>query len=188
MWSKAWLGWTTPARLVNLVASFSIKPTTGPTPHHFQGDTSRAFFLPVLSCRLMGFCDASKSAYVAVVYLLIESECGPLTWFVACKTRVSPVKGQTIPCLELLPTLLLSKLMTSVTRALELELSLGEPSYFTDSKVALYWVKGQEKALYSKSCQPDPRSDTNLPLGTFCRKRECCQYPIWRNWPNSTFN
>ena len=63
----------------------------------------------------------------------------------ACKTRVSPVKGQTILRLELLFALLLSKLMTSVTQALELELALGEPNYFTDSKVTLYWIKGQEK-------------------------------------------
>ena len=35
--------------------------------------------------------------------------------------------------------------MTSVTQALALELSLGEPSYFTDSKVALYRIKGQKK-------------------------------------------
>ena len=87
----------------------------------------------------------SKSAYAAVVYLLIESECGYVTQFIACKTRVSPIKGQKIPRLELLSALLLSKLMTSVTQALEFELFLGEPNYFTDSKVALYWIKGQEK-------------------------------------------
>ena len=35
--------------------------------------------------------------------------------------------------------------MTSVTQALVLELSLGEPSYFIGSKVTLYWIKGQKK-------------------------------------------
>ena len=64
------------------------------------------FTLAVSSCRPLGFCDASKSAYAAVIYLLIESECGCLARFVACKTRVSPVKGQTIPRLELLSALL----------------------------------------------------------------------------------
>ena len=97
------------------------------------------------SCRLVGFCDASKGAYAAVVYLLIGSDSGCLTRFVACKTRVSPVKEQTIHRLELLSALLLRKLMTSVSQALSLELSLGEPSYFTDSKVSLYWIKGQER-------------------------------------------
>ena len=97
------------------------------------------------SCRLMGFCDVSKTAYAVVVYISIESETGALSRFVTCKTRVSPVKEQTIPRLELLSALLLSKLMASVTQALSLELSLGEPGYFTDSKVSLYWIKGQEK-------------------------------------------
>ena len=97
------------------------------------------------SCRLVGFCNASKGAYAAVVYLLIKSDSGCLTRFVACKTRVSTVKEQTFPRLELLSGLLLSKLMTSVSQALSLELSLGEPSYFTDSKVSLYWIKGQER-------------------------------------------
>ena len=101
--------------------------------------------LPASSCRLLGFCDASKMAYAAVVYLLVELECGYLTRFVACKTRVIPVKGQTIPRLELLSASLLSKLMASVAQAFELELSLEEPNYFTDSKVALYWIKGQER-------------------------------------------
>lgn len=55
------------------------------------------------------------------------------------------MKDQTIPRLELLSALLLSKLMTSVTQALSLELLLGEPGYFTDSRVMLYWIKGLEK-------------------------------------------
>ena len=33
----------------------------------------------------------------------------------------------------------------SVSQALEPELPLGPPRYFTDSKVSLYWIKGQEK-------------------------------------------
>ena len=34
--------------------------------------------------------------------------------------------------------------MMSVSQALEPELPLGPPIYFTDSKVSLYWIKGQE--------------------------------------------
>ena len=65
------------------------------------------------------------SVYTTVVYLLIESDSGCLTRFVPSKTRVFPVKELTIPRLELLSALLLSKLMTS--EALSLELSLDEP-------------------------------------------------------------
>ena len=95
--------------------------------------------------RLHGFCDASKKAYAAVVYLSVETSSCCVRKFVACKTRVAPLKEQTIPRLELLSALLLTKLMASVSSALEPELTLGEPSYFTDSKVSLYWIKGQAK-------------------------------------------
>lgn len=95
--------------------------------------------------RLVGFCDASKTAYAAVVYLAIDSDLGHDTRFVSCKTRVAPLKEQSIPRLELLSALLLSRLMTSVFQALEPELNLDRSSYFTDSTVALYWIKRQEK-------------------------------------------
>ena len=50
-----------------------------------------------LSCSLCGFCDSSLKAYAAVVYLVIETTCGRHTQFIASKTRVSPLKTQTIP-------------------------------------------------------------------------------------------
>lgn len=94
--------------------------------------------MSVSTFSLQGFCNASKKAYAAVVYLLIDMGSDHFRRFVACKMRVSPLKEQTIPRLELLSALLLSKLMVSVSQALEAELPLGQPSYFTDSKVALY--------------------------------------------------
>ena len=107
---------------------------------YFENPSLQAAF-----CRLVGFCDASKNAYATIVYLVIESDCGCSTRFLACKTYISPIKDQTIPRLQLLSAVLLSKLMTSVSQALSLELSLGEPSYFTDSKMSLYWIKSQER-------------------------------------------
>ncbi len=62
--------------------------------------------------------------------------------FLAAKTRVTPVVGTTIPRLELLSALLLSKLMSSVHAALEQELNLSDPLCFSDSKVALFWIQG----------------------------------------------
>ena len=73
----------------------------------------------VVSGTLCGYCDASLSAYAAVIYLLIESESGSYMHFVASKTRVSPLKRQTIPRLELLSALLLARLMETVTAALK---------------------------------------------------------------------
>ena len=94
---------------------------------------------------LQGFCDASNKAYGAVVYLQIMTSTGNLTRFIASKTRVAPLRKQTIPRLELLSALLLSRLMVSITRSLESILTLSEPTCYTDSKVALYWILGTSK-------------------------------------------
>lgn len=56
----------------------------------------------VLSYKLCGYCNASISAYAAVIYLLIEMSSGSLMRFVVDKTRVAPLKKQSIPRLELL--------------------------------------------------------------------------------------
>ena len=95
------------------------------------------------SIKLIGFCDASQRAYAAVTYLRMETP-QVLVRIVAAKTRVCPVKGMTIPRLELLSALLLSRLISSVHNALKVDLTLpDDPICFTDSKVALHWIKGQ---------------------------------------------
>ena len=95
-----------------------------------------------ITCTLYGFCDASKHAYAPVIYLAIETPVGQVIRFVVSKTRVSPLKSQTIPRLELLSALLLARLMKSVTESLEPELTLTQPKCYSDSKVALYWIQG----------------------------------------------
>ena len=121
-----------------LISELQCSPTMS-LPRCFWsncGDTSEN------SCTLYGFCDASKHAYAAVIYLVIESPSGRYIRFVVSKTRVSPLKSQTIPRLELLSALLLARLMKSVTGSLEPELTLTQPKCYTDSEVALYWIKG----------------------------------------------
>ena len=63
---------------------------------------------PVDSYSLVGFCDASKKAYTAVVYLRMKIQAGFRVKFLTSKTRVSPLQPQTIPRLELLSALLLT--------------------------------------------------------------------------------
>ena len=50
-----------------------------------------------------------------------------------------------IPRLELLAALLLAKLISSVHHTLETELTLQAPLCFTDSTVALGWIRSQNK-------------------------------------------
>ena len=96
-------------------------------------------------CSLIGFCDASAGAYAAVVYLRIEGSAGTTVNFVVSKTRVCPVNKQSIPRLELLSTLLLAKPISSVSVALEVDIQLQPHRCFSDSKVALFWIKGITK-------------------------------------------
>ena len=106
----------------------------------------RCYFDGVVDCpksvRMVGFCDASTKAYAAVVYLRIECEAQVSVRFLAAKTRVAPLGGMTIPRLELLSALLLSKLVSSVQEALQPEVALDDPVCYTDSRVALYWIRG----------------------------------------------
>ena len=94
---------------------------------------------------LRGFCDASSKVYSAVIYLLIETDCGGSIKFVAAKSRVAPLSTQTIPRLELLSCLLLARLTSTVSLTLEPEINLDEPMCYTDSQVALCWIKGVTK-------------------------------------------
>ena len=101
------------------------------------------------SCRLCGFGDASKEAYAAAVYLLVETKDTVTVRLLSAKTRVSPLQTLTIPRLELLVTLLLARLVSSITQSLESNIALKPPMCWTDSKVALYWIRGINKSWKS---------------------------------------
>ena len=96
----------------------------------------------MISFQLRGFCDASCKAYGTVVYLLIETT-GRQVRFVASKTRVAPLKSQTIPRLELV---LLTRLMTSIVQAIEGEVTLSTACCFRLHSITTLWIWGVEKS------------------------------------------
>ena len=66
------------------------------------------------SYELHGFSDASSKAYAAVVYLRSVHQNGKIeVSLVASKTRVAPIKRQSIPRLELLGATILACLVNS---------------------------------------------------------------------------
>ena len=97
-----------------------------------------------LSIQLVGFCDASQSAYAAIMYLRVMGLATSVL-ILASKTRVAPLKTVTIPRLELLSALLLARLINSIDQALKKGIHLEPPLCFTDSKITLGWVHGAGK-------------------------------------------
>ena len=69
-------------------------------------------FCSFASFSLIGFCDASAEAYVAVVYLRMSGSSENTLRILASKTRAAPFFGQTIPTLELLSALLLVRVVS----------------------------------------------------------------------------
>ena len=122
-----------------LVAELKQAPPISIPRCYYHGITSQ-----VESLRLYGFCDASEKAYAAMIYLVMQNGAENCVQFVVSKTRVAPIRSQTIPRLELLSALLLSRLMLTATEALSPLLKLEPPRYYTDSQVALYWILSYE--------------------------------------------
>ena len=60
------------------------------------------------------FSDASQIAYGGVVYLIIETDDSSHTELIASKSKLAPLKGETIPRLELMAALVLAQLINSI--------------------------------------------------------------------------
>ena len=104
-------------------------------PRHMGSPTSK-----VLHKSLHGFSDASSKAYGGVIYLrIVMEDTTILLYLVTVKSRVAPLKVQTIPRLELCGALLLSNLLFRVSTDLDIP---QESVYaWTDSAVVLGWLK-----------------------------------------------
>ena len=89
------------------------------------------------SITLHGFCDSSETCYAAVLYLQIKTSTGIKVKFVSAKTKVAPLKELSIARLELLGCILLN--------ACEGGASFDGIKCWSDSQVALCWLKGRNK-------------------------------------------
>ena len=95
--------------------------------------------------QLHGFSDASSKAYAAVVYLRTVHHNGEIEVnLVASKTRVAPIKKQSIPRLELLGATILARLMNSVRKALTSLNTTPEIFCWTDSYTVLCWIRNEK--------------------------------------------
>ncbi|KMQ84336.1 gag-pol protein [Lasius niger] len=90
--------------------------------------------------KLISFCDASKQAYAAAVYLRATgSNRSVYSNLLVAKTKVTPVKTQSIPRLELCGAVLLTRLIKTVCT--KLNLLLASIFAWTDLQVVLAWIR-----------------------------------------------
>ncbi|XP_065681480.1 uncharacterized protein LOC136095154 [Hydra vulgaris] len=91
--------------------------------------------------QLHGFCDSSKLIYCAVIYLVVETSLGVNRKFLVSKSRVSPLKELSIPRLELLGCVLLSRLLEDMLRVLKGRV------HFEDARTWKPWVENRVNVI-----------------------------------------
>ncbi len=93
--------------------------------------------------KLHAFGDASEKGYGSVVYCRVpKSDSTYQVSLVISKGKVVPLKRITLPRLELLGSLLSARLVTFVLKALQLNIDDVSVTCWTDSNIALGWIKG----------------------------------------------
>ena len=99
----------------------------------------------VKAMELHGFSDASGKAYAAVVYLRVVFEDGFISSrFIASKSRVAPLKQLSIPKLELMSCLILSRLIKIILESL-VDYHITKVFCWSDSRDCIYWIKDKSK-------------------------------------------
>ena len=84
------------------------------------------------------FADASPKAYGAVVYI----QRGNQSSLVISKSRVAPLKQQSLPRLELMAAVIAARLGSFVMDSLDLKTNIY---YWSDSQIVLCWLKSKKK-------------------------------------------
>lgn len=98
--------------------------------------------------QIHGFCDASTIGYGACLYIRSEGGNNSIVSRLLCaKSRVAPLKTLTLPRLELCGALLLARLYTEASIALDL--SLSKVVFWSDSTIVLHWLKSSPHSLHT---------------------------------------
>ncbi len=121
------------------------------------------------SVQLHCFSDASEKAYAAAIYLRSQYSNGNVDVnLVAAKTRVAPLKKQSVPRLELLGANILVRLSNTVKNALQLPEDV-EIFYWIDSMTVLYWIKNKKQwKQYVMSRVTEIRKSTSPEMWRHC--------------------
>lgn len=94
----------------------------------------------ICEIHLCGFCDASIKGYAAVVYVRVCTMDKSTVYLLGSKSKVAPVKGLTVPRLELCGALLLAQWLDRIQTASKPRLKINQTFAWTDSAVVLSWL------------------------------------------------
>ena len=115
----------------------------------------------LVSHHLLGFCDASKNAYAAVVYLLQRKGDQSRTDLVFSKLRLAPQKPVSIPRLELLAALIGTRAIQFVAQHLRLDLE--QKHLWSDSQCVLNWIaNGKHSSRFVENRLAEIRKHDNI--------------------------
>ena len=118
-----------------------------------------------VSYHLLCFCDASASAYAAVVYLHqvsedMDSRCD----LIFSKTRLAPLKTLTIPRLELMAVLIGVRCLTFVKN--QLKLPIKGIHLWTDSQCVLQWINSEKDlTVFVRNRVKEIKSNNDIVFG-----------------------
>lgn len=105
-------------------------------------------FCDAYQVQLHGFSDASEKAYGACIYLRYFEQTGQWrTNLICAKSRVAPLKKQSLPRLELCGALLLANLMKQTTSSINDKLKIKKLFYWSDSTIVISWIKSESAQL-----------------------------------------
>lgn len=106
----------------------------------------------ITEVQLIGFADASQRGYATSVFLqTVDSLNNFNVNFLACKTKIAPLKASsndvtlTIPRLELCAALLLARLLSHHLTLLKNIITIDKIRAFTDSTIVLAWLTQEQK-------------------------------------------
>jgi len=98
--------------------------------------------------RLHHFSDASNTAYGVVTYLRAVSCSGIVNCsLLMAKSRLAPIKTQTMPKLELMAATLAVKVDQMIQR--ELDLPLAKSVFWTDSTIVLQYIRNEQRRFHT---------------------------------------
>lgn len=154
------------------------------------------------------FCDASKSAYAAVVFLCCQCDNDIHCQLVQAKNRVAPIKFISIPRLELMAATIGARLLNSVMEDFRPDFKIY---CWTDSSTVLSWIRKEDcwktfvwnrvheiRSLTSKDCWlhvPTHLNPADLPSRGCSAKQlllsKWWEGPTWlknqENWPKQNY-